>query len=167
MPEQLPRLRIRFVVDDDGQRDQENLHGSPLPGPESEYTGNEVCQLIDPADDPVAGARRTVPYAEYCQYWGNPDRHVVLGAIVELECPCCKHWSAGPSLWSIDFMDDSPEVTGKLGVRYDELDTPKRYRHYYAPEDLMPGYLAEVASQLFEEAKENPDGEWFDGYEER
>lgn len=51
----------------------------------------------------------TLTYEEYCKYFGNPDRHVVLSVVLEQQCDM-EHWHTAASVCGIDFMDDSPEV---------------------------------------------------------
>lgn len=121
--------RVKFVRDDDSQFEESN--GEARPFTEAEYKGNEYQK--DGKD---------VSYADYRAYYGNPDRHVYLGAIVEKQCACCQSWTVAGSLWRLDFMDDSIECQTV------SLD------RYMAPIDALklPGYLAEVARELLAEA---------------
>lgn len=91
----------------------------------------------------VCGKRYApIPYDEYLAYYGNPDRHVYLGVIVEKQCGECHKWSVAGSLWHIDFMDDSREY---LRTNLD---------HYYTPEEAiaLPGYAGDVAGEVLSEA---------------
>jgi hypothetical protein len=121
----------RFTVqyDDDPMSSLHDPEGNPLPGPREIYEAN-----------PITDKGRTVPYEEYCDYFGNPNHHVVLGVTIEQECNM-GHWHEIDALWDIDLMDDSPEV---LAVNIN--------RGYARATDL-PGYLREVAEQLEEEAQ--------------
>jgi hypothetical protein len=134
-------FRVKFVYDEDGS--VETPHGTPLPGTREEYKGYEIMQLIDPADDPQTGKRRTVPYDEYRQFWGNPDRHVIVGCIVEKRCEACGHYEQAESLWNIDLMDDDADY---LAVTMD---------HWYTPDEAraLVGYLGETAKELLDQAK--------------
>lgn len=114
----------------------DSLHdpeGAPLPGSRKVYEENPIT--------PNGGEALT--YEEYCKYYGNPDRHVVLGAILEEKCPTCGSWHDAPgmaSLWGIDFMDDDKEAqyAGET-VEGEDFGT-------------LPGYLAEVVRDLMSEA---------------
>jgi hypothetical protein len=141
--------RVRWVYDP--EPDLENPSGSPLPGPESEYVGNEIHELIDRGDDPQTGRRRVVPYAEYCRYWGNPERHTVLACLVERACGACDAWEQVASLGHIDFMDDDREI---LGLNIGHVDRAHRSEYYTAEQaSQLPGYVGEVARDLLDEAK--------------
>jgi hypothetical protein len=132
-------FRVQFVYDEDGSL--ETPEGKPLPGTRADYRKNPISALIDPKADPETGARREIPYEEYCRYYGNPDRHVVVGCIVEKRCGTCGAYSSAESLWNIDLMDDDPSY---LAVQLD---------HWYTPEEAiaLPGYLGEVAKDLLSE----------------
>jgi hypothetical protein len=132
--------RLKIVPDTDFEHD--SPVGGPLPESEAEYAGNQIMALINKDDDPKTGARRPVPYAEYCEYYGNPDRHVVVGVILQRQCPHCGAWSEAGSLWGIDFMDDNPETLEPWDRWVDE-----------ATARAWPGYLREVAAELLDEAK--------------
>lgn len=133
--------RIRFVYDDDPMSALHDPEGNPLPGPEKVYRANPVMRLINPTDNPVTGKRRRISYREYCEVEGNPERHVVLGAIVEVQCPACQEWHTGASLWGIDLMDTDAEAD-RAGTVYteDQIAT-------------IPGYLQQVARELFSEVE--------------
>lgn len=124
-----PLYRVRFVIDEGAEF--EECNGARRPLTEEEYRGNEYQKNS-----------RDVSYIEYRRYYGNPDRHVYLGCIVERQCSECGTWHQRASLWSIDFMDDSPEL------RAVNID------HNYSAEEAitLPGYLAEVAKEMITEA---------------
>lgn len=122
-----PAYRVRFVVDEDASFEESN--GEPRPLTEAEYAEAEYMKDGIP-----------VPYAEYLEYYGNPHRHVYIGAILERACVCCREWVSAASLWNIDTMDDQPEA-GMIG------------QTFYADRfDQIPGYLREVADELVAEA---------------
>jgi hypothetical protein len=128
--------RIYFVYDDDYQH--ETPSGKPLPGTEVDY----LCD--GPYNRPDGSP---LPYAEYVAYSGNPDRHIVLGAIVQTRCSCCKHWADAGSLWGIDLMDDDPALQGiHISTLNDRLPA------CYELVDLT-GYLAEIARDLCAEVR--------------
>lgn len=127
------QFRVRFVIDDDAVFEESNGESRPLT--EEEYKGAEYQK--DGAD---------VPYAEYLEYYGNPDRHVYLGCIVEKACKCCGHFEEVGSLWRIDFMDDAPELRAINPYQ-------KRGQTFSVPDALaLPGYLPEVARDVLSEA---------------
>ena len=125
---------VRFQHDAD--HTLETPHGTPLPGTPEEYAGYEFMR-----------DGRPVPYEEYCRTWGDPDRHVVLGAVLERHAPCCEHCGHAPapehaaSLWGIDFMDTDPEAFVPLD-RPLPVDSPE-----------IVGYLREVVDDLVQEAE--------------
>lgn len=91
------------------------------------YAGNEVY---------VDG--KPVPFEEYMEFWGNPDRRVVLSAGVDQLCQKCGEWTIRTSLGNIDFMDTDSVFTGSV-----------------AAEDLtgeLSDYQLEVSRDLIEEA---------------
>lgn len=120
--------RIRFVYDEDAVFEECNGEARPL-------TREEYDK-----DYYVENGKRA-SYERYRAYWGNPDRHVYLGAIVDRQCPCCDTWKTAASLWYIDVMDDQPEA--------------QCVDRTYTREELeaIPGYLRDVARELFDEAR--------------
>lgn len=137
-----PNLRVQWVYDHDGQNSQESPVGGNLPESETEYLKNPVTPGGGPA----------ISYAEYCEYYGNPDRHLVLACLLQRQCPCCETWKDVGSLWGIDFMDDSPEIQ-KLYVTSLDHDHDQ---HYYSEAEAiaLPGYPGEVARELIAEYKQ-------------
>jgi len=116
-----------------------------LPGTEEEYAEA-------PISDTSVTPHREIPYDEYCDYYGNPDRHVVLGAILEKAipaCACCGHKARVEtvgSVWGIDVMDDDPALTqiniGEIGLRASGSR--------YALDDAnLAGCLKDVAEELY------------------
>jgi hypothetical protein len=159
---------VRFVYDPDSSFEECNGEARPLT--EAEYAENSYrgcpdhpragSRVIDASISPnivgcaVCGRRdyAEISYAEYLAYYGNPEKHVYLGCIVEAQCPCCSAWTAeGSSLWGIDMMTDDPALhrvaigTLRDRVAQGEWLTP-------AEALALPGYLAEVARELLGEA---------------
>lgn len=101
-------LRVRVEYDEIGATNQDSPTGGPLPESLENYLENPVHRLIDPKADPVKGERRRISYEEYCEYEGNPDRHVILTFSIEEKCPTCREWHRTEhSLSDVDFMDDN------------------------------------------------------------
>ena len=123
-----PVLRVRFVLDPDASFEECNGEGRPLTA--EEYAENGYLR---PGGEPI-------PYAEYLEYYGNPDRHVYLQCQVQKQCPCCGAWSYEGGTGGIDFMDDDPELNAT-----DCWILP-------GEAEKLPGYLREVALQDLEEA---------------
>lgn len=147
-PKPKPEYRVRIVYDPDFV--PTGVDDAPLPEPEREYRENPYMVLINPADDPKAGERREATYEEYCEYYGNPDRHVGLAVMVDRKCPCCGEWAKGvQALWSIDMMDDSTDLQGlKIGEWNQTRET------YTEPEArALTGYLGDIARELLDEAR--------------
>lgn len=120
--------RVIFEFDPEGRF--EACNGQPRPLTEEEYGEHQYFEY-----------RMPIPYAQYLRYYGNPDRHVYLMACIERRCGCCGHWAATEHhLCGIDLMDDSPE--------YLQVELMQAYD----PCDPLPGYLADVAADLFAEA---------------
>ena len=124
-----PEYRVRFVIDQDARFEECNGESRPLTEVEyaEDYYNDKNGQRVD--------------YAEYLRYYGNPDRHIYVGAIIDRKCPCCNQWEKNvESLWGIDLMDDSPEV--------EAIDRT----YFTATIDSIPGYLREIATELLQEA---------------
>jgi len=146
----MAKFRIRFVIDDDAQFEECNGESRPLT--EAEYAENAYRACPNhprgsEAPDRVENGNAwcgdcgtkyaDVPYADYLDYQGNPDRHIYLGYEVQEQCVCCSTWTTTDSLWSIDMMDDSPELRVlSIGVWYDLL----------APE--ITGYFRNLVDEL-------------------
>lgn len=116
--------RIRAMIDPDAQF--EECNGEPRPLTEEEYAENQYF---------TNDGATLVPYADYLEYQGNPDRHIYLMTEVETQCGCCGEWKRQGGTGFIDFMDDSPEI-GYEG-------------QWFSPEALQAnkanlGYLADV-----------------------
>lgn len=121
----MTRYRFRLLVDEDAV--PEGCDGDPLPESPEVY-----------ARSPVLVGQDAMPYAEYCRTVGNPDNHVMLGMVLDVMRPEDDDWTAGASLWGIDFMmDEAPD----LGT-------------WYRLEDVPAGYARDVAAELMEEAAE-------------
>ena len=114
-------MTTRFVINHDDDYQFEECDGGSMPMTEDRYAGNEYQKDGQP-----------LPYEDYVQYYGNPDRHVVVFVRREDRCPCCKSWVAGDTVYGVDFMDDAKEA-GYIGT---------------FTLDQLPGYLAEVARDL-------------------
>jgi hypothetical protein len=127
-------FRVRFEYDPDPCASLHDPEGAPLPGSRTTYEENPIT--------PNGGAALT--YEQYCEYYGDPERHVVLVAILEEKCPHCGQWQDAPgmtSLWGIDFMDDDKEA-GYAGQTVEAADFGS-----------LPGYLAEVVKGLLAEVE--------------
>jgi hypothetical protein len=95
------------------------------------YKGNEVC--ID---------GKPVPFEEYMQFWGDPNRHVMLLALVQRVCPTCGQWETIDSLGNVDFMDTASWFVGS--VMAEELDGPHQ--------PAMEEYQLELTRELLQAA---------------
>lgn len=136
MPKRKKLYRVRFIEDPDARFEESNGEARPLT--EEEYTGNEYQQ-----------DGKTIPYAEYRRYYGNPKRHVYLSCEAQSCCPCCGEWESwAGGLHGIDFMDDSPELRA-VGAYYDS-----KRATWFTPEEVeqLPGYLRECALSTLGEA---------------
>ncbi len=101
-------FRVRVEYDEIGAANQDSPTGGPLPESLENYRENPVYRLINPQADAQTGKRRKISYREYCEYEGNPDRHVILCFLIEEQCPTCEQWHyTKHSLSGVDFMDDS------------------------------------------------------------
>jgi hypothetical protein len=123
-------FRIRFEIDEDARFEECNGESRPLT--ELEYAENQYMKDGEP-----------IPYDEYLRYYGNPERHVYLLAIVQQQCTCCGHYSTKASLGNIDFMDDNEEIRAVTLDKWLDEATAR----------ALPGYLAEVVAELIDEAK--------------
>lgn len=127
----MSEYRVRVVYDEHTQFEECNGELGPLT--EEEYAKDYYMQDGQP-----------IPYDEYLEYYGNPDRHVYVGVIVDKRCQCCRQWEENKaSLWGIDFMDDSPEVDA-VHLPECEFTVEQALR--------LPGYLGEVAKEVLHEA---------------
>jgi hypothetical protein len=149
-----PIYRVKFVIDEDACFEESN--GEARPMTEAEYKGNEyrACpkhprggtKVIDASVSPnVAGCAicgntnyEDIPYQEYLAYYGNPDRHIYLGCIVETQCDKCSAWKVKESLWHIDFMDNDKAY---LALALDRWMTEEEAK-------ALPEYAGEVAKDL-------------------
>lgn len=114
----------------------EEADGGPMPATEARYQAN----------GPFMENGKPVSYERYRAYYGNPDRHVVVGLVLQRRCACCGTWDdTDTALWGIDFMDDSPEV-----ARMPDLDGDGTLsvRDLLAVDD----YLAATTRELLQEA---------------
>lgn len=130
---QTPAYRVRFQYDEDAHFEECNGESRPLT--EEEYAENAYMRDGQP-----------IPYAEYLEYYGNPDRHVYLLAHAQKRCPCCGEWGSDAYLGGIDYMDDSP----KLRV----IDI----NQFIDPDGALalPGHLRECAAGVLQEAGWRP-----------
>ena len=119
--------RVRFVIDEEAQFEECNGEARSLT--EAEY-----------AENPYMEVGRPIPYAEYLTYYGNPDRHVYLGVVVDKKCPCCQSWNMDvTAVWGVDLMDDDP------GLK--QINPYRRNGHVATVKEALalPGYLSEIA----------------------
>lgn len=121
--------RVKVVIDPDGQFEEANGEKRPLT--EAEY---------------AEYAYKDTSYTEYLTYYGNPDRHVYLGVIVETQCESCSSWHSAGSLWRIDVMDDTEEAN------FPKIEC--------GPCDVseLPGYLRQVTNELIQEYERKKGG---------
>lgn len=149
-------FRVKFVIDDQASFEECNGEARPLTAEEYEKEGVYMACPNHPrgpkGDDTAVNGVGTcarcgstytpVPYDEYLAYYGNPDRHIYLGCIVEKQCPCCEAWSSVQSLWHIDFMDD------------DRAYVDTQIEHWYTPAQAkaLPDYVGTIANELLSEA---------------
>lgn len=105
----------RITFDYDPEPDLTDPAGAPLPGSRKTYEENPITPNGGPA----------LTYQQYCKYYGNPDRHVVLMHTVQEQCTAsyedqygkshtCKHWYTIDSCYGHDFMDDDPIDIGSF-----------------------------------------------------
>ncbi len=160
------QYRVKFVYDEDAEFEECNGENRPLT--EEEYAENQYqgCPQHLRAGSKVIrkGYRRKgvhrpsvvgcavcgntkyedIPYAEYLAYYGNPERHVYLGCVIEKQCGECQSWHAAGSLWRIDFMDNDRA--------YQSITVD----HWYTPAQVkteLADYAREVATEVLEEAQ--------------
>lgn len=134
MTHKVTNFRVRFVIDEEGRFEECNGESRPLT--EDEYVGN--CYMKD---------GKPVPYSEYLRYYGNPDRHIYLGCIVDGECPCCLTWDEKAALWGIDVMDDDKALREvQLNESYTAEEASK-----------LPNFFGEIAREQLEEARSYAD----------
>lgn len=165
------RYRVRFVYDDQASFEESN--GEPRPLTEEEYQDNQYMGCPDhprgyqgtKANDTSDAGRGTcacgkayapIPYDEYRAYYGNPEKHVYLGCIVEAKCNACDIFRTVEALWNIDCMIDDRDLHS---VTISTLDQPTKSG--YLSEDearKLAGYLGEVARELLEEARAKKGG---------
>lgn len=86
--------RVKFVIDEEAEFEECNGESRPLT--EAEYEQNYYQKN-----------GQKVSYADYLAYYGNPDRHIYLGIVVQKQCECCESWKTVDSLWNVDMMDDN------------------------------------------------------------
>ena len=113
--------RVKWVYDEDPDLSDLEQWNTP-----ETYQGYEVYEDGEP-----------LSFKNYMQTYGNPERHVVLGCVIERECPHCGKWSGVESLWGIDFMDWQPWEIGTYQV--DEIDTLNDYQQAVSLELLAEG----------------------------
>lgn len=136
--------RVRFVYDEGACFEECNGEARPLT--EEEYAED----YYNDKDG------NQIPYAEYLRYYGNPDRHVYLGCVVErvTVCPCCEAQKVetAASLWGIDMMDDDTVLDLLVvGTLRDEPHPSELYTEDQIAKKT--GYLFDAARELLQEAK--------------
>lgn len=100
--------RFQVVYDEDPDLSYLEQWDTP-----EKYKGNEML-------DPTIG--EVIPFEEYIQTYGNPDKHVVLMMIAEEKCESCGEWSVTDTLGGIDFMEWCVPDTGVFTL--EEIDNP-------------------------------------------
>ena len=121
----MTNIRVKFVTDLEAQFEECNGEARPLT--EREYKDNEYFKNGKP-----------VSYADYLRYYGNPDRHIYLGCVVQEQCDCCGEWKTKDSLWGIDVMDDDPSLHAVTLDRWMDATTAKG----------LPDYFGDTAREL-------------------
>lgn len=134
MTTRLPRFR--FIFDTGTQFEECNGKSEPLT--EAEYAENSynVCPLHPVCWCACDRELVPMPYAQYLEYYGNPDRHVYIAI-------ACINYNGTErdALYGIDLMDDSPEYLAFIRLR--------RGQSVRAATALrLPGYLAELAAEM-------------------
>ena len=119
------RYRVRFLQGYDPDWSDLEQWNTP-----ENYQGNEYYTDHVWEGEPGKSkhlSSRMVPFEEYIQYLGNPDRKIMLICIVEKLCPCCDHWHKVDSMDGIDCMDDDPYDTGIFyPEKFDKLNEWQR-----------------------------------------
>ena len=124
--------QFRVIFNYDNDQVATGCDGNPLPEPRAVYEANVM----------TPGGGKALSYEEYCQYYGNPDRHTILWCRLEKRCPCCGMFGNAGSIGGNDLMDDDPALNQiNLGASL-TLDEAK----------TLPGYVAEVVQKLYAEA---------------
>lgn len=90
----------RYCVDYDDDGRFEECNGEHRPLTNDEYLDNEYYRDGKP-----------LSYAEYCAYYGDPDRHIYLYVKRQDVCPHCDSWIDGDAVYGIDVMDDDKEAS--------------------------------------------------------
>lgn len=150
----MTNYRVKFV--NDANAKFEECNGSSEPLTKAEYAENSYRGCPNHPRSKVPPSRvehgrawcgeceteyADIPYAEYLAYYGNPERHIYLGMVIEEQCHCCQSWTVKTSLWGISFMDDSIEWL-----------TVRLYHYYPSAEAIrLPGELGSVANILLAE----------------
>ena len=99
--ERIPEgVQLRVVWDSEQDVDLSHLEQWDTP---EKYEGNEV--FVD---------GRKVPFNEYMKFWGDPNRHVVLQAGVDMRCTECGEWTVVCNVGNVDFMDTDPWDVGAV-----------------------------------------------------
>ena len=88
---------------------------------------------------------KPVPFDEYKQTYGDPDRYIYLFCVVEAKCECCGHWDDAPGmtrLYGVDFYEygEDPWDTGTFTLQ--EVD------------DMANGHLRDTLKDLVSEVCE-------------
>lgn len=97
-------LTFKFTIDDDAQFEECNGESRPLTEAEYVENGYRQCSIHPRQSCACDGLGYVeVPYAEYLQYYGNPDRHVYV--FLDVYYPD----GGSDGLGNIDLMDDSDE----------------------------------------------------------
>ena len=155
-----PAFRVRFVIDEDARFEECNGESRPLTAEgyaENSYRGCPIHPRSKVAPRRVKNGHAwcgecgtkyaDLPYEEYLAYYGNPERHVYLGCIVDKRCACCGQWEKdAASVWSVELMDDDPA--------FRRIDLSHNGGYVMTPDAALnlPGYLAEIAREELDEA---------------
>lgn len=90
--------RVRIEIDFDHVED--GCDGQPLPEDEQTYSVNQVIR-----EDGTP-----LPYKEYCETYGDPDRYTGYNVDLERQCICCGEWKAVQGIATSLYLDDTEYI---------------------------------------------------------
>lgn len=111
----------------------EGCDGEPLPESPEVYADSPYC-WADGSE---------MAYEEYLRSYGDPDKHIGAGVVIERLDDGAVEWVRVSEVWHIDCMVDSEEarVLPVDGIRW------------YRVTDMPPGFLGDVARELLMEVQ--------------
>lgn len=109
-----------------------------IDNPEAFKAGEASCGAMKQDD-------RLMPFEEYAETYGDPNKYVYLYAVVESNCGHCGCWSMpdvmGASLSGLDFYEPSPEHWETGTFTEAEVDA------------MQAGHLRDTLQEMFDEVK--------------